>query len=321
MSSVDPQPCCVPSHERLTLVRVSTARSAARIKANQGSIQGMARLDGGWFLMGSESPDILPLDGEGPVRRVCLDPFFTSLHPVTNEHFAEFVAATSYLTDAERFGWSFVFKDQILSTATTMNHTAVLGAPWWYRVKGASWTRPFGLDSSLVELDNHPVVHVSFTDAEAFCDWSGTRLPTEAEWEYAARGGREQATYPWGDELLPGGRHMCNVWQGTFPDVNLVEDGFSGTSPVDSFEPNGYGLFTPIGNVWEWCADYFHTDWHVLASPLNPVGPPRGTTRVLKGGSYLCHESYCKRYRNSARTGNSPDTSAGNIGFRVVRDV
>ncbi len=278
----------------------------------------MARLDGGWFLMGSESPDTLPLDGEGPVRRVYLDPFFASLYPVTNQQFAEFVAATRYRTDAERFGWSFVFKDQIQHQ---MNHVAVLGAPWWFRVDGASWSHPFGPDSSLAGLDTHPVAHISFRDAQTYCDWSGTRLPTEAEWEYAARGGLEQTTYPWGDELLPGGRHMCNIWQGKFPDKNLAEDGFAGTSPVDSFEPNRFGLSTVIGNVWEWCADYFNTDWHALASPLNPLGPPTGATRVLKGGSYLCHESYCWRYRNSARTGNSPDTSAGNIGFRVVRDL
>ncbi len=318
MSPVPPQPCCVPSRERLTLIRISAARSAARRKATRGSTQGMARLDGGWFLMGSEAPDTLPLDGESPVRRVGLDPFFASLYPVTNQQFAEFVAAANYRTDAERFGWSFVFKDQIQHP---MSRVAILGAPWWFRVDGASWSRPFGPDSSLAGLDTHPVAHVSFADAQAFCDWSGTRLPTEAEWEYAARGGREQTTYPWGDELLPGGRHMCNIWQGKFPDNNLAEDGFAGTSPVDSFRPNGFGLFSVIGNVWEWCADYFHTDWHALASQRNPVGPPTGATRVLKGGSYLCHESYCYRYRNSARTGNSPDTSAGNIGFRVVRDL
>jgi sulfatase modifying factor 1 len=170
MSSVPPQPCCVPSRERLSLIKISAAHDAARRKVTLGSTQGMTRLDGGWFLMGSESPDTLPHDGEGPVRRVCLDPFFASLYPVTNQQFAEFVAATGYRTDAERFGWSFVFKDQI---QRPMYHVPVLGAPWWFRVDGASWSRPFGPDSSLAELDAHPVAHISFGDAQAYCNWFG----------------------------------------------------------------------------------------------------------------------------------------------------
>jgi formylglycine-generating enzyme required for sulfatase activity len=276
----------------------------------------MARLDGGSFLMGSDAPEAFPTDGEGPVRRVTLDPFFVSTRPVTNAQFAEFVEATGYRTEAERFGWTFVFQNQVQGCGEP-----VPGSRWWQRVNGACWSRPYGPDSSVAGIAGHPVVHVSHHDAQAYCEWAGTRLPTEAEWEYAARGGREQNTYPWGGELEPGGRHVCNVWQGTFPDIDLAEDGFAGTAPADSYDPNGYGLYTVIGNVWEWCADYFHVDWHVLASRLNPVGPAEGLRRVVKGGSYLCHESYCRRYRNSARTSNSPDTSAGNLGFRVVRDI
>ncbi|MEO5950839.1 MAG: SUMF1/EgtB/PvdO family nonheme iron enzyme, partial [Chloroflexia bacterium] len=143
----------------------------------------------------------------------------------------------------------------------------------------------------------------------------------EAEWEYAARGGLEQKTYPWGDELTPDGKHLCNIWQGTFPNVDLGEDGFTAAAPVDTYAPNGYGLYTITGNAWEWCADRFSPSWHVTAAPWNPVGPPEGAGRVMKGGSYLCHISYCNRYRVAARTSNTPDSSTTNISFRCVRDV
>jgi formylglycine-generating enzyme required for sulfatase activity len=188
-------------------------------------------------------------------------------------------------------------------------------------VKGADWSHPEGPDSSVRARPNHPAVQVSWNDAMAYCAWAGYRLPTEAEWECAARGGLHQKTYPWGDDLTPEGRHMCNIWQGVFPDLDLGEDGFTAVAPGHSFQPNGFGLYNAVGNAWEWCADYFDPVWHVEASRLDPVGPPSGETRVMKGGSYLCHESYCWRYRNAARTGTPPDNSAGHIGFRVVRDI
>jgi len=278
----------------------------------------MVRLDGGRFLMGSEAPEAFASDGEGPVREMILDPFYISKYPVTNGQFAEFIERTGYVTEAQRWGWSFVFRNHVPQGQRAPSPPAT---PWWVRVDGADWAHPEGPGSLASERPHHPAVQVSWNDAQAYCDWAGVRLPTEAEWEFAARGGLEQKTYPWGDDLMPAGQHMCNIWQGVFPDIDLAEDGFSAPAPVDSFAPNGYGLHTVIGNVWEWCADYFDARWRQTATPANPVGPDSGTTRVMKGGSYLCHASFCFRYRNAARTANTPDSATGNIGFRVVRDV
>jgi len=283
-----------------------------------GSLENMVRIDAGAFHMGSESPAPFPADGEGPVRRVTLGGFYISKYAVTNEQFAEFVRRAGYRTEAERFGWSFVFRNHV---APVRRGPSPPGTPWWVRVDGADWQHPEGPDTSLRDRRDHPVVHVSWSDAAAYCAWAGYRLPTEAEWECAARGGLERKIYPWGDELTPEGRHMCNVWQGEFPDRDLGEDGFTSVAPVDSFQPNGFGLHNTVGNTWEWCGDYFDPSWHVEAARLDPVGPPSGDSRVMKGGSYLCHKSYCWRYRTAARTGTPPDTSTGHIGFRVVRDL
>ena len=316
--SLPPRPCCVPTRERLLQLTESRRSSAERRRATTGSTAGMALLDAGRFLMGSESKEAFAIDGEGPVREVLLDPFYISQCPVTNEQFAEFAKRTGYVTEAQRFGWSFVFRNHV---SEAQRGPAVGATPWWVRIDGADWAHPEGRDSSAAGRPHHPVVQVCWSDALAYCEWAGVRLPTEAEWEFAVRGGLEQKTYPWGDDLMPGGRHMCNIWQGTFPDVDSAEDGFSAPAPVDSFDANGYGLYTVVGNVWEWCADYFDAQWHQTATRANPVGPPSGTTRVMKGGSYLCHASFCYRYRNAARTANTPDSATGNIGFRVVRDV
>jgi formylglycine-generating enzyme required for sulfatase activity len=277
----------------------------------------MIQLTGGSFLMGTEDEEGFRADGEGPIRRIELSPFQIEATAVTNAQFAAFVKATGYLTDAERFGFSFVFEG-FLSEAIKRVSQVVDAAPWWRAVAGAFWKHPEGPGSSITSRQNHPVVHVSWNDAEAYCAWSGTRLPTEAELEYAARGGLKQRRYPWGDELTPGGRHRCNIWQGDFPVVNTGEDGHLGTAPVKSYRPNGYGLFNVVGNVWEWCADWFSVDFHRAGPCEDPAGPPTGTARVMRGGSHMCHESYCNRYRVAARSSNTPDSSAGNIGFRVA---
>jgi formylglycine-generating enzyme len=278
----------------------------------------MVLLDGGEFLMGSEDRDGFPADGEGPVRRVTLSPFWADPVAVSNGRFAAFVHATGHLTEAERYGWSFVFGGLLPDDFPPTRGAAQ--APWWRQVFGADWRHPEGPHSSVEDRMDHPVVHVAFTDALAYCAWADVRLPTEAEWEYAARGGLRQTRFPWGDELTPGGRHRCNVWQGQFPSHNTLDDGYLGTAPVDAYEPNGFGLHNVAGNVWEWCADWFHTGFHRNGPRRDPTGPPSGEAKVIRGGSYLCHHSYCTRYRVGARSSNSPDSSTGNMGLRVARD-
>jgi sulfatase modifying factor 1 len=279
----------------------------------------MVKLDGGEFLMGSTHPLAYPDDGEGPVRRVRVDPFEAEPRAVTNADFVRFVDGTGHVTDAERYGWSFVFAGLLPDDFPPTR--GVAAAPWWRQVEGADWRRPEGPGSDLEERLDHPVVHVSWNDAVAYCEWAGARLPTEAEWEYAARGGLEGMVFPWGDELEPGGEHRMNVWQGDFPRNNTCADGFLGTCPVDAFAPNRYGLHNVTGNVWEWCADWFSPDFHTRDKRTNPQGPLRGTSRSTRGGSYLCHESYCRRYRVAARNSMEPDSTTGNTGFRCVRDL
>jgi formylglycine-generating enzyme required for sulfatase activity len=317
-----PHPCCVPGKQRAVQLEQSRLASSNRLRTVSGSVDGMVKLDGGAFLMGTEDEEGFPQDGEGPIRRVTLDPFYMDIHPVTNGQFREFTQKTQYRTDAEKFGWSFVFQGHIPAEryAELVVQTAP-GVSWWCQVMGADWRHPEGPDSSVDKREDYPVVHVSWNDAIAYCEWAGKRLPTEAEWEYAARGGLEQKIYPWGDQLMPGGQHRCNIWQGTFPTYDSAEDGFSSVAPAHSFEPNGYGLYTITGNAWEWCSDWFDAGYHITASRFNPVGPPNGKAKVMKGGSYLCHRSYCNRYRVAARTSNTIDSSTTNIGFRCVRDI
>jgi formylglycine-generating enzyme len=281
----------------------------------------LVELPGGAFWMGAPEGDGDDADGEGPVHQVEVASFAIGSTAVTNAEFAVFCDATGHVTLAEADGWSFVFGGLLPDDFPPTR--GVAAAPWWRQVEGADWRHPAGPHTTFAVVLDHPVVHVSWHDAVAYCAWSGTRLPTEAEWEFAARGGLDRKRFPWGDELEPDGEHRMNVFQGAFPGDNTVADGFAGTAPVRSFPPNGYGLYETSGNVWEWCADWFASNTYAIGRAggirVDPPGPPSGTHRVMRGGSYLCHDSYCNRYRVGARSSNTPDSATGNIGFRVAR--
>ena len=260
--------------------------------------------------MGSADADVNVGDAEGPIRTVRVAPFAISPCAVTNGEFAQFVAETGYVTEAEDYRWSYVFYAFVAEDLRATSPSPP-GTPWWLAVAGAYWDAPAGPGTSSRGLEDHPVVHVSWRDAEAFAAWAGGRLPSEAEWEYAARGGLSGKRFPWGDDLrAPDGAHRCNIFQGTFPTLNTGDDGFRGTAPVTAFEPNGYGLYNVAGNVWEMCAD----PW----TSHEERAPRAGDWRVMRGGSYLCHHSYCNRYRVAARTANTADSSTGNQGFRLA---
>ncbi|WP_128376972.1 formylglycine-generating enzyme family protein [Streptomyces cavernae] len=266
----------------------------------------MVAVPAGEFLMGSEDTLAYPADGEGPVRTVHVGAFRMDACTVSNAQFARFAADTGYRSSAERIGWSFVFAGLLPDGFPPTR--GVVGAPWWRQVEGADWRHPDGPHSTWEGRADHPVVHVDWYDARAYCSWAGKRLPTEAEWERAARGGLHGKVFPWGDEFQPGGRPRMNVWRGDFPNRHPTDDGWYGTCPVDAYEPNGFGLYNATGNVWEWCD-----------TPFAPAGD--GRQRVAKGGSYLCHASYCRRYRVAARQGLPPDSATGNVGFRCALDM
>jgi formylglycine-generating enzyme required for sulfatase activity len=266
--------------------------------------------------MGHDLAEGYPEDGEGPMHEVELAPFSMDETTVTNTMFEVFAADTGYQTEAEQWGWSFVFAGFLPDDFPETR--GVAQTPWWRQVEGSDWRHPEGPQSEISDRLDHPVVHVSWKDAMAYCSWRGTRLPTEAEWEYAARAGLDQKRYPWGDDREPDGTHLMNVWQGEFPATNTLADGYAGTAPADAYLPNAFGLHNMTGNVWEWCSDWFHPAAYRDHGSSNPAGPPAGDRKVMRGGSYLCHDSYCFRYRVAARSSNTPDSSAGNIGFRCV---
>lgn len=268
--------------------------------------------------MGSDEPEPHPGDGEGPTRTVSIGRFELAQTPVTNTQFAAFVEETGFRTVAEVEGTAFVFVGHQADAGGERDEMP-MEEPWWRLVPAADWRHPEGPSSDIEDRPDHPVVQVAWMDAIAYCQWSGCRLPTEAEWEYAARGGLEQARYPWGDETPTGDPLRANVWHGPFPDQDPQATGPVGTVAGMSFEPNGYGLYQMVGNVWEWCTDWFDATFHRDEQRVNPTGPTAGVRRVVRGGSYLCHPSYCDRSRVAARSSRLPDASAGNLGFRVVR--
>jgi sulfatase modifying factor 1 len=268
-------------------------------------------------MMGNDGSDAVQGDGEGPVRRVFLSTFSIAPAAVTNRQFGDFVRATRYVTEAERAGFSFVFFLQASAEVRGQSRQFAAGMPWWLTVENASWQRPEGPSTHIYERLDHPAVHISWNDAQAYCAWAGVRLPTEAEWECAARGGLEGRRFSWGDELMRGDEPRCNVWRGSFPNAPTV--GWQPrTTSAASGEPNGYGLVNTCGNVWEWCADWYHADYHATTAAKDPRYAVATGRRSMRGGSFLCHDSYCNRYRVAARHSNTPESSASNIGFRVA---
>ena len=338
---------------RAHFIRASATLTCMLLHACGQTEPGMVWIDGGTFRMGASAADV-PLT-ERPQVEVTVDGYWIDTHEVTNEQFAAFVAATGYQTLAERPTDPADLRAQLgdpdihipaemlkpgalvfVPPDKPLTDPALLSNPdrWWQWVPGANWQHPEGPDSSIDDRERHPVVHVAFADAQAYARWAGKRLPTEAEWEYAARGGLKGARYPWGNEKpnpngkQSNGKVLANIWQGRFPDRNTEADGFARTAPVGSYEPNGYGLYDVGGNVWEWCSDHYNARRFQLRigakGPDKPFDPamnvPTAPSHPLRGGSYLCHVTYCESYRVTARRGLAPDERFGHVGFRCVKD-
>lgn len=336
----------------------SCMRIPARFVTNDSAVQalahssdtshsGMVLVPGGTFRMGGDNDQASP--DEYPKHTVTVSPFYIDATEVTNAAFKKFVDATGYVTTAERKpDWEELKKtlppgtikprDEILQ-ASSLVFTQASGpvnlndySRWWTWTRGANWKHPEGPESNLLGKDDYPVVHVSWDDAKAYCSWAGKRLPTEAEWEFAARGGLADNIYPWGNEPITKGRAKANSWEGDFPYRNTKRDGYVKTSPAKSFAPNGYGLYDMAGNVWEWCADWYDYNYYKTLQGktlLNPSGPTAGNDpdepgvqkRSLRGGSFLCNDSYCSGYRSARRMKSTPDTGLEHTGFRCVRSL
>lgn len=284
----------------------------------------MIKIPAGDFLMGASTDEGHPLDKETPQVPLHIDEFEISETTITNEQFNKFVDATNYVTTAETYGGSYIFH-LLLDDETKKKAMNVSQTPWWLYVEGASWKHPFGPDSNIDDILDHPVVHVSYFDALAFCEWADYRLPSEAEWEYAARAGAK-GRWPWGDTFLLDGKYIANIFQGNFPYENTAKDGFIGTCPAKYFEPNDFGLYNVIGNVWEWCMNPRYINLETFKNVDYKIFPPYNLENVndnsqfaTRGGSFLCHSSYCNRYRLGARNGNSSSSTTSNCGFRVCR--
>ena len=333
---------CLPTPQNKFSEKPVIVKSQKKSRDNKN----MVLIPGGVFSMGG--------DGDGwkdefPKHKVEIDSFWMDINEVTNNQFLEFVNSTGYITTAERnIDWNQIKKDLppntpkpddsylvpsslvFFPTSGAVNLNDV--SQWWKFINGANWRQPQGPGSNIDGKGNHPVVHVSWYDAIAYCEWAGSRLPTEAEWEYASRGGIIDATFSWGNEDLNEGKLKANTWNGNFPYYNSKDDGFIYTADVRSFEPNGYGLFDMSGNVWEWCSDWYDENYYYSVSEIlsiNPQGPPKSydsnepyaQKKVSRGGSFLCHKSYCTGYRNSMRMKSTPDTSSMHTGFRTVRSL
>ena len=304
--------CCGPS-------RHGAGRPAEWANhAASGIPEGVVRVAGGRTIVGTNTPEI-PQDGEGPERTATISDFELEATTVTNERFARFVDATGYVSEAERFGWSAVFSADQDTMAAARRAGSTL--PWWHRVNGANWRQPEGPGSSITSRMDHPVVQVSWSDANAFAVWVGGRLPTEVEWEHAARGGFNRKRFPWGNDEPDDTFPYCNIWQGHFPTLNTEADGYGGTAPARSFETNALGFYNMSGNVWEWTHDAFRIRSMSRAARLRNAQALAHSDKVLKGGSFLCHISYCYRYRIAARMAMTPDSAGSNVGFRVAYDL
>ena len=347
--------CCSPPSSRARRFVIAEGRITAHAETQAATKvvapPGMLWIPGRKFVMGDDSP--AALRNEKPAHSVRIDGFWMDATEVTNAEFRRFVEATGHVTTAEKVptleeimaqappGTSPPPKEALVAASLVFSppqHAVPLSnaRTWWSWTSGANWRQPEGVGSSIRGKDDHPVVHVSWFDAIAYATWDGKRLPTEAEWEFAARGGLVGGKYSWGDAPISDEEPQANIWQGKFPHKNLKTDGFDRTAPVRQYAPNGYGLYDMAGNVWEWCADWYHAAEYQLRCEarkgetiLNPRGPdrsfnpldPYAPSRVNRGGSFLCHKSYCEAYRTSARRGTASDTGMSHLGFRCVRSA
>lgn len=301
--------CCSASRDGIVAKEAASHFKENVLTSTSDFADELVEVPGQTFAMGSDESYINKTDGESPVRNVTIESFLIGAAPVTNLEYSKFVLQTGYKTEAETEGWSFVFAGQLSEKTFATSIGSSSGASWWIAVPGASWEHPLGLDSSWTELPDHPAVHVSLNDAIAYSDWIGARLPNESEWEAAARGGLSSKRYPWGDDLVDDGVSQLNKFTGNFPYGFTPIEGRNlkpGTTPVKTFAANNYGLYDMVGNIWEWTSSKF--------------GETKPDAMVIRGGSFLCHDSYCNRYRVSARSFNTASSSTSNTGFRIAKD-